>query len=89
MYYACNNCKIVHRKWHKTDALSVYSLCNFEGLPESCRHRRAPCAEEIMNLENRYLDALAKAVRYGFRAGNLAVTWRTNEVNHIMLLSPR
>jgi hypothetical protein len=42
-----------------------------------------------MNLENRYLDALAKAVRYGFRAGNLAVTWRTNEVNHIMLLSPR
>jgi heat shock protein HslJ len=50
---------------------------------------RMACPEEIMTLENRYLEALGSATRYGFLAGKLALTWRRDGVTDTLLFVPR
>jgi heat shock protein HslJ len=50
---------------------------------------RMACPEEIMTLENRYLEALGSVTHYGFLAGKLALTWWKDGVTHTLLFVPR
>jgi heat shock protein HslJ len=43
------------------------------------------CPDRIMSLENRYIDMLGRAERYGFLAGRLALTCRTGDGISTML----
>ncbi|MCU7835310.1 MAG: META domain-containing protein [gamma proteobacterium symbiont of Taylorina sp.] len=48
---------------------------------------RMACPDDIMKLENHYLDALSKVIKYSFLNGQLALTWKDKEVIHTMLFS--
>jgi len=50
---------------------------------------RMACPEEVMNLENRYLEALGSVTRYSFMAGKLVLTWRKNGKTGTLLFIPR
>jgi len=50
---------------------------------------RMACPEEVMALENRYLDALGKVSRYSFLSGKLALTWWKNGTTRALLFIPR
>jgi heat shock protein HslJ len=50
---------------------------------------RMACPEEVMNLENRYLDALGKVTRYSFLSGKLALTWWNDGATGALLFVPR
>ena len=50
---------------------------------------RMACPEEVMNLENRYLEALGSVTRYSFMAGKLVLTWRKNGASGALLFIPR
>jgi heat shock protein HslJ len=50
---------------------------------------RMACPEEVMNLENRYLDALGKVTRYSFISGKLALTWWNDGATDALLFVPR
>ncbi len=50
---------------------------------------RMACPEDVMNLENRYLEALAGVESYSFLAGRLALTARVKDSFLTMLFTPR
>ena len=50
---------------------------------------RMACPDEVMILENRFLEALANVTRYGFLAGKLALTWRKDDASGTLLFVPR
>jgi heat shock protein HslJ len=50
---------------------------------------RMACPEEIMALENRYLEALGNVTRYSFLDGKLALTWRKDKATGTLLFVPR
>jgi heat shock protein HslJ len=50
---------------------------------------RMACPEEIMTLENRYLEALGNVTRYSFLTGKLALSWRKNDKTGTLLFVPR
>jgi heat shock protein HslJ len=50
---------------------------------------RMACPEEVMTLENRYLEALGSVTRYSFMAGKLALSWRKNGASGTLLFIPR
>jgi heat shock protein HslJ len=50
---------------------------------------RMACPEEVMELENRYLDALGKVTRYSFMSGKLALTWWNDGATNALLFVPR
>jgi heat shock protein HslJ len=50
---------------------------------------RMACPEDVMTLENRYLEALGSVTRYSFLAGKLALTWRKDGKTGTLLFSPR
>ncbi len=50
---------------------------------------RMACQEEIMDLENRYLEALGSVTHYSFLAGKLALTWRKDDESGTLLFVPR
>lgn len=47
------------------------------------------CREDMMALEDRYLEQLGVADSYGFVAGKLALSWRKDEAQGTMLFTPR
>jgi len=49
---------------------------------------RMACPEEIMALENGYLDALGNVIRYSFVAGKLALTWRKDDILGTLFFVP-
>ena len=84
------------------DRISGNSACNryFAGVKESGEApgdlrvseiggTRMACPEEVMTLENRYLEALGSATRYSFVAGKLALTWHKDGVTSTLLFVPR
>jgi len=50
---------------------------------------RMACPEEIMDLENRYLEALGNVTHYSFLAGKLVLTWRKNDASGTLSYAPR
>jgi heat shock protein HslJ len=50
---------------------------------------RMACPEEVMTLENHYLDALGKVTRYSFMSGKLALTWWNDGATGALLFVPR
>ena len=84
------------------DRISGKSACNryFAGVKEAGELHgdlrvseiggtRMACPEEIMSLENRYLEALRGTTRYGFLAGKLALTWRKDGATGTLLFVRR
>ena len=84
------------------DRISGSSACNryFAGVKETGElpgdlhiseigGTRMTCPEEVMTLENRYLEALGNVTRYSFLAGKLALTWRKNGASGTLLYLPR
>jgi heat shock protein HslJ len=84
------------------DRVSGKSACNryFAGVKETGEQpgdlrisriggTRMACPKELMNLENRYLEALGKVTRYSFQAGKLALTWRKDAETGTLLFVPR
>ena len=84
------------------DRISGKSACNryFAGAKEGAElpgdlhisdigGTRMACPEEVMNLENRYLEALGSVTRYSFMAGKLVLTWRKNGASGALLFIPR
>ena len=84
------------------DRISGKSACNryFAGVKETGElpgdlrisgigGTRMACPEEIMALENRYLEALGNVTRYSFLAGKFALTWRKDDVTGTLLFVPR
>jgi len=84
------------------DRISGKSACNryFAGAKEGAElpgdlhisdigGTRMACPEEVMNLENRYLDALGKVTRYSFLSGKLALTWWNDGATGALLFVPR
>jgi len=50
---------------------------------------RMACPNEVMTLENRYLEALGEVTRYSFQTGKLALAWRKDTVSGTLLFVPR
>jgi heat shock protein HslJ len=84
------------------DRISGKSACNryFAGVKEGDElpgdlhisdigGTRMACPEEVMNLENRYLEALGKVTRYSFMSGKLALTWWNDGATGALLFVPR
>jgi heat shock protein HslJ len=84
------------------DRISGSSACNryFAGVKETGElpgdlhiseigGTRMACPEEVMTLENRYLEALGSVTRYSFMAGKLALSWRKNGASGTLLFIPR
>jgi heat shock protein HslJ len=84
------------------DRISGKSACNsyFAGVKETGElpgnlhvsnigGTRMACPEEVMALENRYLEALGKVTRFSFMAGKLALTWQKDGANGTLLFVPR
>lgn len=45
------------------------------------------CPEEVMNLEDRYLDALSKVTQFGFRNGRLVLTWKKDGAHDTLIFT--
>ena len=50
---------------------------------------RKACADEIMELENEYLQNLGGTIRHSFLTGRLALTWRKGDSTGLALFDPR
>lgn len=50
---------------------------------------RMACPDEVMSMENHYLEALGNTTRHSFLFGKLALTWQQNKAVHTMRFAPR
>lgn len=50
---------------------------------------RMVCPEELMSLQQHYLEALGSTRNYSLLSGKLALTWQQNSTVHAMRFAPR